>query len=129
MIEADTKVALHNDAIPSVPSLNILCPWFQALSASLGSRLLEPFVIVPLCLDVSEIKVVANKSWYYHNGVASPLFANYNPSHPHMSIREGIHTEAMEVHKVHQPENKYAPSLILLNCYLQPRRTRRRIRP
>lgn len=57
----DTKVALHNNAIPLIPSLNIFCRQFQVLPESPGSQLLEPFATVPLHLDVSKTKVISNK--------------------------------------------------------------------
>lgn len=60
--EHDAKVALCNDTIPLIFSLDILCPWFWALPASLGSWLLELFMIVLLCLNVNKTKDMASKS-------------------------------------------------------------------
>lgn len=59
--QADAKIAWYNDSILPYPPLNIFSPHFQALLSSLGSQLLEPFVIVLLHLDVNEDEIASNK--------------------------------------------------------------------
>lgn len=121
----DIKVDLRNNAIPPILYLKILCPPFWALLVSLGSWLLESFAIMPLCLNMSGAKVVVNKSWYYCDIMASLLFANYNPSCPHVPIREGIRTERIELHEVRCSERKHSPSSFLVNSPFAANKTKK----
>lgn len=61
---------------------------------------------------MDEIEVTANKSWYHHNQVASPLFPDHNLSHPHVPIGEGIRTEVVIVIEA---RHKHGPSPSLDN--------------
>lgn len=58
---ARSKIALYNNIIPPITSLNILCPRFQVLPVSGNSWFLEPFAIIPLHLDLNKAKVTATK--------------------------------------------------------------------
>lgn len=60
-IQVDAEIALHNDTILFYPPLNIFCPHFQALIESLGSQLLDPFVIISLHLNVNEAEITSSK--------------------------------------------------------------------
>lgn len=89
-IKANTELALHYDAVPPTSSHNIFCPWFCALLVCSKSRVMDPFAIMPLQINVDKAQATSNKSWYYGNWVESPLFADHNLSSPHVPIGESI---------------------------------------
>lgn len=64
-------------------------------------------------MDIKKSQVAADKLWHYHNQVASPLFTNPNPSHPHLSIGKDIRLEVVVVLVARPMECKYSlsPSL------------------
>lgn len=89
---------------------------------------MDLFETVPLRLDVNQAEVATNISLDHYNHVASALFANHNPSHPHIPIREGIQRKVIEVCKAQYLEIKDAPSPSLVKSPTATKKTKKKKR-
>lgn len=77
---------------------------------------------------MSEAEVADNKLWYYYDRMASPIFANHNPFYPHVLIRKGIQTKAIELHEVWYLEHMHASSPSLIESQSAAKKTKQKKR-
>lgn len=91
-------MAIPNNMVPPMPTLNLLSPIFCAIPDPPSSCLLEPFAIVPLWSNLDKAKVAAEKLQYHHDHIALPLFSEQNPDHLQMPMGENIQMEGIKLY-------------------------------
>lgn len=104
-------MAIHNNIIPLIPTLNLMFPYFGMLPAPPGSHLLEMFTIVPLWLDLDEANIAAEYLYYYYDCIALPLCSEKKPYCLQVPMGEGIQMEGIELHTDRRSECMCGSSL------------------